>query len=146
MSRPRTPSFGAQQRSRLARRAAIARWSRLGRGVLTLAEIRNAVTKALAERGIFPAVNIAGVFVRRDGDVIRIELPGSTLFESGSARLRPGAANLISDVAAVPAIRVRECAVDANGRSRNHPVKPSRTRRNHVVVVATKGRASARPS
>ncbi len=51
MSRPRTPSFGAQQRSRLARRAAIARWSRLGRGVLTLAEIRNAVTKALAERG-----------------------------------------------------------------------------------------------
>ena len=35
-----------------------------------------------------PAINIAGVFVRRDGDVIRIELPGSRLFESGSARLR----------------------------------------------------------
>jgi len=50
VSRPRTPSFGAQQRSRLARRAAIARWSRLGRGVLTLAEIRNAVTKPLASR------------------------------------------------------------------------------------------------
>ena len=50
MSRPRTPSFGAEQRSRLARRAATARWARLGRGVLTLDQIRDAVTKALGER------------------------------------------------------------------------------------------------
>jgi len=34
------PSIGAEQRSRIARRAATARWSRLGRGVLTLAQIR----------------------------------------------------------------------------------------------------------
>ena len=46
----RAPSFGAGQRSRLARRAATARWARLGRGVLTLAQIRDAVTKALAGR------------------------------------------------------------------------------------------------
>jgi hypothetical protein len=46
----RTPSFGAGQRSRLARRAATARWARLGRGVLTLAQIRGAVAKALAGR------------------------------------------------------------------------------------------------
>ena len=50
MSRPQAPSFGAEQRSRLARRAATARWARLGRGVLTLAQIRDAVTKALADR------------------------------------------------------------------------------------------------
>ena len=50
VSKPRTPSFGAGQRSRLARRAATARWARLGRGVLTLAQIRDAVVKALAER------------------------------------------------------------------------------------------------
>ena len=37
-----------------------------------------------------PAINVPGVFVRRDGDVIRIEIPGNSLFESGSARLRPG--------------------------------------------------------
>ncbi len=36
-----------------------------------------------------PAVNIAGAYVRRDGDVVRVELPGSTLFEPGTARLRP---------------------------------------------------------
>jgi predicted nucleotidyltransferase len=39
-----------EQRSRLARRAATARWARLGRGVLTLAQIRDAVAKALADR------------------------------------------------------------------------------------------------
>jgi hypothetical protein len=50
VSRPKVPSFGAEQRSRLARRAATARWARLGRGVLTLAQIRDAVTKALAGR------------------------------------------------------------------------------------------------
>ena len=50
MSRPKVPSFGAEQRSRLARRAATARWARLGRGVLTLAQIRDAVAKALADR------------------------------------------------------------------------------------------------
>jgi predicted nucleotidyltransferase len=50
MSRPHSPSFGAKQRSRIARRAATARWSRQGRGILTLAEIRDAVAKALGER------------------------------------------------------------------------------------------------
>ena len=50
MSRPQVPSFGAEQRSRIARRAATTRWARLGRGVLTLAQIRDAVTKALADR------------------------------------------------------------------------------------------------
>ncbi|MFZ2036332.1 MAG: nucleotidyltransferase domain-containing protein, partial [Dehalococcoidales bacterium] len=44
------PSFGRKQRSRLARRAATARWARLGRGVLTLAQIRAVVVEALGER------------------------------------------------------------------------------------------------
>ncbi len=61
MSKPRTPSFGAKQRSRLARRAATARWARLGRGVLTLAEIRAAVVKALAERETKLAPGGAGI-------------------------------------------------------------------------------------
>jgi len=51
VSRPQVPSIGAEQRSAFARRAAtaavVATW---GRGVLTLAQIRDAVTKALGER------------------------------------------------------------------------------------------------
>ena len=61
MNKPRTPSFGAKQRSRLARRAATARWARLGRGVLTLAQIRDAVVKALAEREAKLAPGGAGI-------------------------------------------------------------------------------------
>jgi predicted nucleotidyltransferase len=57
----RAPSFGAKQRSRLAKRAATARWARLGRGVLTLAQIRDAVTKALAKREAKIAAGVAEV-------------------------------------------------------------------------------------
>lgn len=39
------------------------------------------------------------VIVRRDGDVIRIAIPGSLVFEEGSARLRPGGGRLVTDVA-----------------------------------------------
>jgi hypothetical protein len=61
MSKPRRPSFGAGQRSRLARRAATARWARLVRGVLTLDQIRDAVVKALAEREAKLAPGGAGI-------------------------------------------------------------------------------------
>jgi len=61
VSKQRTPSFGREQRSRLAKRAATARWARLGRGVLTLAQIRDAVVKALAERETKLAPGGAGI-------------------------------------------------------------------------------------
>jgi len=77
MSRPRTPSFGIEQRSRLARRAATARWSRLGRGVLTLSEIRNAVTKALGDRRakayLFGSYARGDATSRSDLDIVVIE-------------------------------------------------------------------------
>jgi flagellar motor protein MotB len=47
-----------------------------------------------------PAANIPGVQVRRDGDVIRVELPGRELFEENSYVFRAGAVKLIGDVAA----------------------------------------------
>ena len=46
-----------------------------------------------------PQFNRPDIFVRRDGDVVRIELPAAALFEPGSAQLRPGAMPLLSDVA-----------------------------------------------
>jgi flagellar motor protein MotB len=83
-----------------------------------------------------PAVNIAGVFVRRDGDVIRIELPGSTLFESGSARLRPGAANLISDVAAELLRTYPDQIIGVEGHTDNDPIAGNQWRNNHELSVA----------
>lgn len=47
-----------------------------------------------------PAINIPGVMVRRDGDVIRIELPAQLLFDPGTLRVRPDAAGLVNTVMA----------------------------------------------
>jgi len=46
-----------------------------------------------------PDINLPDVHVRRDDNRIRVELPGARLFESGSARLLPGAARLITAAA-----------------------------------------------
>ncbi len=83
-----------------------------------------------------PAINVPGVFVRRDGDVIRIELPGSTLFESGSARLRPGANNLISDVAAELVRTYPDQVIGIEGHTDNDPVIGSQGRSNHELSVS----------
>ena len=83
-----------------------------------------------------PAINIAGVFVRRDGDVIRIELPGTTLFESGSARLRPGALNLISDVAAEVVRTYPDQIVGVEGHTDNDPVAGNQWKNNHELSIA----------
>jgi len=42
-----------------------------------------------------PAINLPDVYARRDGDVIRVELPSHRLFETGNARLLPLAPSLI---------------------------------------------------
>ena len=83
-----------------------------------------------------PAINIAGVFVRRDGDVIRVEMPGNTLFESGSARLRPGAANLISNVAAELVRTYPDQIVGVEGHTDNDPIAGNQWRNNHELSVA----------
>jgi flagellar motor protein MotB len=83
-----------------------------------------------------PAINIAGVFVRRDGDVIRIELPGNSLFESGSSRLRAGAANLISDVAAELVRTYPDQIVGIEGHTDNDPIVANQWRNNHELSIA----------
>ena len=47
-----------------------------------------------------PAVNLPGIEVRADGDVVRIELPASRLFQTGSTVLQPVAGALLDSVAA----------------------------------------------
>lgn len=83
-----------------------------------------------------PAINIAGVFVRRDGDVIRIEIPGTSLFESGSARLRPGAANLVSDVAAELLRTYPDQIIGVEGHTDNDPIAGNQWHNNHELSVA----------
>lgn len=47
-----------------------------------------------------PAMNIPGVEVRQDGDVVRVELPTDRLFNQGTAQLRQDAVSLLDASAA----------------------------------------------
>ncbi len=61
--------------------------------------VGTSITANNSLRQNLPAINIPGVDVRRDGDVVRIELPGDRLFVTGSAQLQPAASQMIESVA-----------------------------------------------
>jgi len=83
-----------------------------------------------------PAIHLPGVEVDRDGDVIRVRLPGSELFESGSGRLRPGAEERIIQVAAELARTYPEQMIGVEGHTDSDPVVGTRWRNNHELSVA----------
>ncbi len=83
-----------------------------------------------------PTINIPGVFVRRDGDVIRVELPSQSLFETGTARLRPGAVNLITDATAEVIRTYPDQIVGVEGHTDTDPVAGNQWRSNHELSVA----------
>jgi len=80
-----------------------------------------------------PAFSIPNVFVRRDSDVIRIEVPAASLFDPGSARLRPGAANLIGDVAAEIGRTYPDQIIGVEGHTDSDPVVGGQGRSNHEL-------------
>ena len=68
--------------------------------------------------------------------MIRIELPAASLFEPGSAQLRPGAANPIADVAAEIARTYPDQIVGVEGHTDNDPAAGPQFRNNHELSVA----------
>jgi chemotaxis protein MotB len=83
-----------------------------------------------------PAINIPGIVVRRDGDVIRVEVPSQSTFETGTAKLRPGAENLIADVAAEIARTYPEQMIGVEGYLDNDPTAQNQLADNHELTVA----------
>jgi len=83
-----------------------------------------------------PVIRYPDVHVRRDGDVIRIELPGNQLFDPGVARVRPAAMNMIADVA----IEIRRTYPDQllgiEGHTDNEPGTGGQYRTNHELSAA----------
>lgn len=87
-----------------------------------------------------PAIDIPGVQVRRDRDLVRIELPGPQLFESGSAKLRPGATNLIAVAAAELARAYPRQMIGVEGHTDSDPMAGGRATGNQELSL---GRAMA---
>jgi flagellar motor protein MotB len=83
-----------------------------------------------------PAINLPDVFVRRDGDVIRVELPGNRMFEPGSARLRQGGPELIVNAATELMRSYPDQRIGIEGHSDNDPVTAGQWRSNHELSVA----------
>jgi flagellar motor protein MotB len=83
-----------------------------------------------------PVINQPDVYVRRDGDVIRIELPGNRLFDSGGAQLRPGAANLIADAAAELRRNYPDQIIGIEGHTDSDPILGGQYRNNHELSMA----------
>jgi chemotaxis protein MotB len=87
-----------------------------------------------------PAFSDPGISVRRDGDVIRIELPGSRLFDQASAHLRPGANRLILDVIGEVLRTYPDQMLGVEGHTDSDQIYGGQFHSNHELSVA---RASA---
>jgi len=99
-----------------------------------------AITPNNSMLAMLPAINLPDVHVRRDGDRIRVALPGHQLFESGSARLRPEATNLITSAAAEIVRTYPDQIVSVEGHTDSDPITGTQWRNNHELSV---GRAMA---
>ncbi len=82
-----------------------------------------------------PAIEIPGIQVRPDGDVIRIELPSAKLFSPGTARLLPEAGPLLDQVAADIVRLYPEQTVGIEGHTDNDPASAGRWQNNHQLSV-----------
>lgn len=68
-----------------------------------------------------PALNLPGVSVRQDGDVVRIEIAGDQIFEPGGAQLRPDSATLLDAVAAEIERTYPDQIIGVEGHTDNDP-------------------------
>ena len=83
-----------------------------------------------------PAIHYADVHVRRDGDVIRVELPGNQLFDPGAAQVKPAAYNMIADVAAEIRRTYPDQLLGIEGHTDNDAVTGGQYRSNHALSTA----------
>lgn len=83
-----------------------------------------------------PVISTPGVNVRRDGDVIRVEIPGGKLFDSASARLKPGGSQLITNVALDLLRLYPDQIIGVEGHTDSDQVLGGQYRNNHELSVA----------
>jgi len=83
-----------------------------------------------------PVLDLPQGHIRRDGDVIRIALPGNQLFEPNGTRLRPNAVALIAAAGNELLRLYPEQNIGVEGYSDSDPVAGGTWRSNHELSVA----------
>ena len=81
-------------------------------------------------------VSIDGIEVRRDGDVIRIELPSDQIFVPRSEQLSSAASRTIDRVASEIARSYPQHTIGIEGHTDNQPLPPGRFASSHQLSVA----------
>jgi flagellar motor protein MotB len=99
---------------------------------------RITANNSLAES--LPAFTLPGVQARRDGDLVRIELPADELFEPASAQLRPGAGRILDTVSEELARSYPGLRVGIEGHTDGQPLHGGAWTDHHQLSTA---RASA---
>lgn len=82
-----------------------------------------------------PAINLPDVYARRDGDVIRVELPSYRLFEAGNARLLPGAQQTVTAVATEVLRTYPDQIIGIEGHTDSDPMRNSAWRNQHHLSL-----------
>ncbi|MFH1268458.1 MAG: OmpA family protein [Planctomycetota bacterium] len=83
-----------------------------------------------------PTIHAPEVFARRDGDVIRVELPAGRLFEADGAQLRPEAVPLITDVAAELLRTYPDQVIGVEGHTGSDPIRGGPWRNTQHLSIA----------
>lgn len=83
-----------------------------------------------------PVLNVPGVNVRQDGDVVRIELPSDSMFLPNSATLHQGAFPLIDPVVESIKRSYPQQIVGIEGHCDSEPLLGSQFRNKHQLSVA----------
>ncbi len=83
-----------------------------------------------------PTVSAPGVSIRRDGDVVRIEIPADQLFPRGGSQLLPSAATVLDQVANIIAVQYPKQIVVIEGHTSSEPLLDKRFVTQHALSAA----------
>ena len=86
-----------------------------------------------------PTINVPGVEVRQDGDVVRVELPDDRLFNPGTAQLRQDGVSIIDTAAAAVARSYPNQIIGVEGHTDSDPPQQGMWLSNHQLSMARAG-------
>ena len=94
------------------------------------------ITANSSTQPIVSAIQIAGLNIRQDGDVVRIELPSDQLFLPGVAQINPQSHGLLSQVAIAIGQHYPRQKIGIEAHTDDAPLRGTRWRNNHQLSAA----------
>ena len=102
----------------------------------TKRRVRATITANSSLARSLPKIEIPGIEVRLDGDVVRIELPAGKLFQPGTAQLKPGAGRLIGLAADEIYRAYPRQIIGVEGHTDSDPIRSAYFSSNHQLSTA----------